>query len=201
VRLTCILLPLLTIIEFVDTNPELISSDNAINFISDDGGVTYNSCHCKHIFSLSAIITDYPNIVWSNFEIGNLDFWRSDAYSKFFDFLDEKGGFYYEVYNSASQGTRYKLTDSLAMGGCTHPYDRSSLICAQRSDCVYAIPSIRPITYFYSISSMILATDIPVFSTAHKVTFTRRANVGVIRTIISVSYSAIQKAMFLSHCL
>jgi len=35
--------------------------------------------------------------VWSNFEIGDLDFWRGEAYSKFFDFLDERGGFYYEV--------------------------------------------------------------------------------------------------------
>ena len=36
-------------------------------------------------------------LVWSNFEIGNLDLWRSEAYMKFFDFLDERGGFYYEV--------------------------------------------------------------------------------------------------------
>ena len=35
--------------------------------------------------------------VWSNFEIGDLDFWRGEAYSTFFDFLDKKGGFYYEV--------------------------------------------------------------------------------------------------------
>lgn len=35
--------------------------------------------------------------VWSNFEIGDLDFWRGEAYSKFVEFLDEKGGFYYEV--------------------------------------------------------------------------------------------------------
>ncbi|KAG6818103.1 hypothetical protein H0H87_000007 [Tephrocybe sp. NHM501043] len=35
--------------------------------------------------------------VWSNFEIADLDLWRSEAYSKFFDFLDEKGGFYYEA--------------------------------------------------------------------------------------------------------
>jgi len=38
-----------------------------------------------------------PYIVWSNFEIGDLDFWRGEAYSKFFDYLDSKGGFYYEV--------------------------------------------------------------------------------------------------------
>lgn len=35
--------------------------------------------------------------VWSNFEIADLDFWRAEAYSKFFDYLDEQGGFYYEV--------------------------------------------------------------------------------------------------------
>ncbi|KAH8833872.1 glycosyltransferase family 15 protein [Flagelloscypha sp. PMI_526] len=44
-----------------------------------DGGETYNLCH-----------------FWSNFEIGDLDLWRGEAYTKFFDFLDSKGGFYYE---------------------------------------------------------------------------------------------------------
>ena len=36
-------------------------------------------------------------LVWSNFEIGDLDFWRGEAYTKFVEFLDQKGGFYYEV--------------------------------------------------------------------------------------------------------
>ena len=40
---------------------------------------------------------DRSYAVWSNFEIANMDFWRGEAYSKFFDFLDRKGGFYYEV--------------------------------------------------------------------------------------------------------
>jgi len=26
-----------------------------------------------------------------------MDFWRSDVYMSFFNFLDEKGGFFYEV--------------------------------------------------------------------------------------------------------
>ena len=26
-----------------------------------------------------------------------MDFWRGEAYQRFFDFLDSKGGFYYEV--------------------------------------------------------------------------------------------------------
>lgn len=29
--------------------------------------------------------------VWSNFEIADLDLWRSESYTKFFDFLDSKG--------------------------------------------------------------------------------------------------------------
>jgi hypothetical protein len=35
--------------------------------------------------------------VWSNFEIADMDFWRSEAYTAFFEYLDSKGGFYYEV--------------------------------------------------------------------------------------------------------
>jgi hypothetical protein len=35
--------------------------------------------------------------VWSNFEIANMEFWRGEAYMKFFEYLDSKGGFYYEV--------------------------------------------------------------------------------------------------------
>ena len=38
--------------------------------------------------------------VWSNFEIADMDFWRSEAYQKFFDHLESKGGFYYEVISS-----------------------------------------------------------------------------------------------------
>ncbi|KAI0780821.1 glycosyltransferase family 15 protein [Trametes elegans] len=70
--------------EFINANPDLVEPDNAMRFISDDGGETYNNCH-----------------FWSNFEIGDLDFWRGEAYSKYFDFLDEKGGFYYERWGDA----------------------------------------------------------------------------------------------------
>ncbi|KAJ3507873.1 hypothetical protein NLJ89_g6058 [Agrocybe chaxingu] len=70
--------------EFINANPGLLASDNAMAFLSDDGGETYNRCH-----------------FWSNFEIGNLDLWRGEAYGKYFDFLDEKGGFYYERWGDA----------------------------------------------------------------------------------------------------
>jgi len=36
-------------------------------------------------------------LVWSNFEIADMDFWRGEAYQKFFEYLDYTGGFYYEV--------------------------------------------------------------------------------------------------------
>ena len=48
-----------------------------------------------------ATISNSQSLVWSNFEIGDLDFWRSEAYGKFFDTLDAAGGFYYERWGDA----------------------------------------------------------------------------------------------------
>lgn len=49
-------------------------------------------------FSICTLLIAYTfPLVWSNFEIADMDFWRSEAYQKFFAFLDTKGGFYYEV--------------------------------------------------------------------------------------------------------
>jgi len=69
---------------FIKENPGLMAPDNAMGFISDDGGETYNRCH-----------------FWSNFEIGSLDFWRGEGYTKYFDYLDKEGGFYYERWGDA----------------------------------------------------------------------------------------------------
>lgn len=69
---------------FIEEYPEYVAEDNAMAFLSDDGGESYNRCH-----------------FWSNFEIGDLNFWRSDAYMKFFEHLDAKGGFYYERWGDA----------------------------------------------------------------------------------------------------
>lgn len=38
---------------------------------------------------------------WSNFEVGDLSFFRSKEYEEFFDFMDQKGGFYYERWGDA----------------------------------------------------------------------------------------------------
>lgn len=64
--------------------PQHVSKDNSMKFLSDDGGETYNHCH-----------------FWSNFEIGNLNWLRSDAYIDFFTSLDHAGGFFYERWGDA----------------------------------------------------------------------------------------------------
>ncbi|CUS14327.1 unnamed protein product [Tuber aestivum] len=69
---------------FMKEHPEHIHSNNAMGFLSDDGGETYNHCH-----------------YWSNFEVGSLDFWRDKAYTDFFDKLDKDGGFFYERWGDA----------------------------------------------------------------------------------------------------
>ena len=53
-------------------------------FVSDDDGLSYNLCH-----------------FWSNFEIASLDFYRGEAYTKYFDHLDKAGGFFYERWGDA----------------------------------------------------------------------------------------------------
>ncbi|KAF1936478.1 glycolipid 2-alpha-mannosyltransferase [Clathrospora elynae] len=64
--------------------PQHVVKDNSMKFLSDDGGETYNKCH-----------------FWSNFEIGNLNWLRSDAYIDFFTSLDHAGGFFYERWGDA----------------------------------------------------------------------------------------------------
>ncbi|RVD92206.1 KTR mannosyltransferase [Tubulinosema ratisbonensis] len=70
-----------TTLQFITENRELIVSD-PLKFMFDNNN--YNGCH-----------------FWSNFEIGSLNFFRSKNYKKFFEFLDRKGGFYYERWGDA----------------------------------------------------------------------------------------------------
>ncbi|CAI1508227.1 hypothetical protein SEUBUCD646_0J00760 [Saccharomyces eubayanus] len=83
--------------EYLETNEGKILSkeDSAYAFLTDSNLVgkyypvveansDYNLCH-----------------FWSNFEIGDLNFFRSDEYKTFFETLDSKGGFYYERWGDA----------------------------------------------------------------------------------------------------
>lgn len=70
--------------EFIVEYPQYVQPNNSMNFLSDNGGESYNLCH-----------------YWSNFEIADMDFWRGEAYQTFFDYLESKGGFYYERWGDA----------------------------------------------------------------------------------------------------
>lgn len=70
--------------DFLSKNPQYQHENALVDFISDDGGETYNKCH-----------------FWSNFEIADLDFWRSEAYRNYFEHLDHAGGFFYERWGDA----------------------------------------------------------------------------------------------------
>lgn len=70
--------------KFLEENPGYVHKDNLLGFISDDGGNEYNLCH-----------------FWSNFEVANLNFYRSKAYLDYFNYLDKSGGFFYERWGDA----------------------------------------------------------------------------------------------------
>ncbi|KAK1232200.1 hypothetical protein PQX77_004574, partial [Marasmius sp. AFHP31] len=65
--------------DFIKEYPQYVESHNAMGFLTNNGGEKYNLCH-----------------FWSNFEIADMDFWRGEAYQAFFEYLDSRGGFYYE---------------------------------------------------------------------------------------------------------
>lgn len=70
--------------EFIKDHEDYLAPNNFLDFISEDNGETYNLCH-----------------FWSNFEIGDLNFWRSKQYLEYFDYLDKSGGFFYERWGDA----------------------------------------------------------------------------------------------------
>ncbi|KAG2201506.1 hypothetical protein INT46_007779 [Mucor plumbeus] len=78
-----------TVMNFLSEYPDIAKqlpsrNESLIDFITNDGGQSYNTCH-----------------FWSNFEVGDLSLWRSEAYLKLFDYLDRSGGFYYERWGDA----------------------------------------------------------------------------------------------------
>lgn len=84
-----------SVMDFIEENPETLHPNNSLKFLTDvetfsnmkiriDLGNDYNLCH-----------------YWSNFEIANLNFFRSETYNNYFNYLDSKGGFYYERWGDA----------------------------------------------------------------------------------------------------
>ncbi|KAJ1804969.1 alpha-1,2-mannosyltransferase ktr1, partial [Coemansia sp. RSA 2599] len=64
-------------------NPQFIPDQGFMSWVVDEKA-EYTYCH-----------------FWSNFEIVNLSFYRSEAYQSYFDHLDRAGGFFYERWGDA----------------------------------------------------------------------------------------------------
>ncbi|CZT53043.1 alpha-1 [Rhynchosporium secalis] len=78
--------------KFVAAHPEYLHDNNAMQWLSDAKrrpehnmkANGYSTCH-----------------FWSNFEIADMSFWRSQAYEDYFNHLDRAGGFFYERWGDA----------------------------------------------------------------------------------------------------
>ena len=84
-----------TVKDFMHEYPEHIAANNSMGFISNDDGETYNGCHFWSNFEIGGFVVETRfNLTQAQ---GDLNFFRSKAYTDFFNYLDKKGGFYYEV--------------------------------------------------------------------------------------------------------
>ncbi|KAI9682427.1 MAG: hypothetical protein M1829_000219 [Trizodia sp. TS-e1964] len=77
--------------KFMAEHPEFIHENSAMDWLTDskrqehhEKSHGYSTCH-----------------FWSNFEIADMDFWRSPAYEAYFNHLDRAGGFFYERWGDA----------------------------------------------------------------------------------------------------
>lgn len=109
--------------DFIKRNPKYLAPDNSLDFFVDNSSPSkegdaeikgdYNLCH-----------------FWSNFEIADMDFWRSPAYSDYFSYLDSLGGFFYEVFKM-SHVVIWLILIILAMGRCASSFSSCGTISTQ----------------------------------------------------------------------
>ncbi|CCF58469.1 hypothetical protein KAFR_0E03170 [Kazachstania africana CBS 2517] len=78
--------------EFLRENPNYINKNGAFEWLKE------NLQQNKNFEITSGYSTCH---FWTNFEINDLDFLRSEAYEKYMDFLESKQGFYYERWGDA----------------------------------------------------------------------------------------------------
>jgi len=78
-------------LEFLAENPDYMHPNSAFKWLTDSRDRPdhneksgYSTCH-----------------FWSNFEIADMNFWRSKKYREYFDHLDRAGGFFYERWGDA----------------------------------------------------------------------------------------------------
>lgn len=84
-----------TVQDYMKEYPQHLHPNNALKFLTSNDSDIFHNIHTK-------TNSEY-NLChfWSNFEIGNLNFFRGEAYELYFKFLDQAGGFYYERWGDA----------------------------------------------------------------------------------------------------
>ena len=73
-----------TTLDFISEYPNLVHPEADMFWLLDPATGEYNNCQ-----------------FFSNFEIGDLNFFRSQANTKYFEYLDKAGGFFYERFGDA----------------------------------------------------------------------------------------------------
>jgi mannosyltransferase len=79
-------------IKFLAAHPEHLHQNNAMAWLVD------NQARPDHNLRAHGYSTCH---FWSNFEIADMSFWRSQAYEDYFNHLDRAGGFFYERWGDA----------------------------------------------------------------------------------------------------
>lgn len=81
-----------TTIEFLQEHPQYLHPNAAKTWLRE------NLLHPDHYKTAQGYSTCH---FWSNFEIGDMDFFRAEAYTEWVEHLDRSGGFYYERWGDA----------------------------------------------------------------------------------------------------
>ncbi|KAH3665758.1 hypothetical protein OGAPHI_003946 [Ogataea philodendri] len=81
--------------DFMNLHPEYIHPDSLFDFVTNDEPIGTGRLVVEHNSSYNLAH------FWSNFEIGDLNFFRSEAYESYFDHLSRTGGFHYERWGDA----------------------------------------------------------------------------------------------------
>lgn len=79
-------------VKFLEAHPEYLHANNAMDWLVD------NKQRPQHNKDANGYSTCH---FWSNFEIADMSFYRSQAYEDYFNHLDRAGGFFYERWGDA----------------------------------------------------------------------------------------------------
>lgn len=92
--------------EFASSHPEHVAADNSVPWLIDlPEGSKNETDLLRDMSGASHTVPTFSRFnrchFWSNFEIASLAFFRSPAYRAYFDYLDQKGGFFLERWGDA----------------------------------------------------------------------------------------------------